>query len=238
MEPLSPDEARVLGVLIEKQMTTPDQYPLTINALVSGANQKNNRLPVVEMDEDRVYAAADGVRAKGLAVRVEQSGARVPKHKHVATEKLGCRPGELALLAELLLRGPQTAGELRSRASRMQAFESLADTEGFLRSLMDRPEPLVRRLPPAPGTRAEKYAQLLSPDAHPIDAAEGGGPAGNTAAPDRGTAVAAGPAGEPANAALVDRVIVLEEEVETMRAALRQLAKDVGADDPFRDPSA
>jgi uncharacterized protein YceH (UPF0502 family) len=231
MEPLSPDEARVLGVLIEKQMTTPDQYPLTINALVSGAGQKNNRNPIFEVDEEWVYAAADALRAKGLAVRVEQSGARVAKHKHVATEKLGCRPAELALLAELLLRGPQTAGELRSRASRMQAFESLADVEGFLRSLMDRPEPLVRRLPPAAGTRAEKYAQLLSPDAHPIDATgptAGGGGADTATAGGRVEVVETA-----ADPSLADRVTRLEAEVDVLRAALRQLAQAVGADDPF-----
>ncbi|HEX8914914.1 MAG TPA: DUF480 domain-containing protein, partial [Humisphaera sp.] len=161
MDPLTPDEARVLGVLIEKQMTTPDQYPLTLNAVVAGASQKNNRFPVVEMTDDAAISAAEGLREKGLAARVEQAGARVSKYKHLAAEKLECRPAELALLAELLLRGPQTLGELRGRASRMQAFESLPATEGFVRSLMDRPTPLVRRLPPAPGTRAEKYEQLL-----------------------------------------------------------------------------
>ena len=226
MEPLSPDEARLLGVLIEKQMTTPDQYPLTISAMISGVNQKNNRAPVFEWDEERTYAAADRLRAKGLAVRVEQSGARVSKHRHVATEKFAARPGELALLAELLLRGPQTAGELRSRASRMSAYESLAAVEGFLQSLMGRPEPLVRRLPPAPGTRAEKFAQLLSPDAHPIDT----GGAGAATAAAAGSAVAA--ATDPG---LADRVAVLEEEVETLRAALRALAAAVGENDPLPD---
>jgi uncharacterized protein YceH (UPF0502 family) len=173
MEPLTPDECRVLGVLIEKQMTTPDQYPLTLNAIVAGSNQKNNRSPVLEMSDDAAEAAADGLRAKGLVVRVEQSGARVVKFRHAAAEKLDCRPAELALLAELLLRGPQTVGELRGRASRMQAFESLPAAEGFLRSLMERPVPLVRRLPPVPGSRAERYADLLSPDAHPLDPAAG-----------------------------------------------------------------
>lgn len=213
MEPLLPDECRVLGVLIEKQMTTPDQYPLTLNAIVNGSNQKNNRYPVLEMNDDQAFAALDGLRAKGLVVVVEQSGARVAKYKHLAAEKLDCRPAELALLAELLLRGPQTAGELRSRASRMQAFESLPSTEGFLRSLMERPEPLVRRLPPTPGTRAEKYAQLVGPDAHPIDPL-------SVAA---GAIVAAEAAQAPVSDGLTDRVAALEAEVASLRETVDQL---------------
>ena len=226
MEPLSPDECRVLGVLIEKQMTTPDQYPLTLNAIVSGSNQKNNRSPVLEFSDDQAYAAAERLREKGLAVRVEQSGARVSKYRHAAAEKLDCRPAELALLAELLLRGPQTVGELRGRASRMQAFESLADAEGFLRSLMERPVPLVRRLPPLPGSRAERYAQLLAPDAHPPDPATATTTTTTTSSPSVTTAV-------PAEDGLADRVAALEQEVATLREALRTLATSVGADDPF-----
>ena len=228
MDPLSPDECRVLGVLIEKQMTTPDQYPLTLNAIVSGSNQKNNRSPVLELSDDAAFTAAEGLREKGLAVRVEQSGARVSKYKHLAAEKLDCRPAELALLAELLLRGPQTVGELRGRASRMQAFESLPSAEGFLRSLMDRPEPLVRRLPPVPGSRAERYAQLLSPDAHPLDPAAATMTASPTAAVPLPPAVLA-----PADAGLADRVAALEGEVATLREALRRLAQSLGADDPL-----
>src|SRR4051812_20714359 len=167
MDPLTPDEARVLGVLIEKQMTTPDQYPLSLNAIVAGSNQKNNRAPVLEMSDDAAYSAVEALRERGLAVRVEQSGARVSKYKHAAGEKLDCRPAEVALLAELLVREPQTTGELRGRAGRMQAFESLQDVEGFLRSLMEKS--LVKRIAPAPGTRAEKYVQLLTQEAGDAD---------------------------------------------------------------------
>lgn len=230
MEPLTAEEARVLGVLIEKQMTTPDQYPLTINSLVSGANQKNNRDPVLELDEAAVLDAADGLLGKGLAVRVEQAGARVPKYRHAAAEKLDCRPAELALLSELLLRGPQTTGELRGRASRMQPFESLPAVEGFLRTLMDRPEPLVRRLPPAPGTRAEKYEQLLGGEAVADEPAEG-----STAEPAAMpvAAASAAPAAAGVMAELTARVAALESETAALRAALRRLAADAGLEDPI-----
>jgi uncharacterized protein len=226
MDLLSPDEARLLGVLIEKQMTTPDQYPLTLNALVAGATQKNNRFPVIEMDDDTAYAAAESLRERGLAVRVEQSGARVSKYKHMAAERLDCRPAELALLAELLLRGAQTVGELRGRASRMQAFESIEAVSGFLRSMLEKPQPLVQRQPPAPGTRAEKYGQLLT-----------GGETFESSADESGdgeSTVEA--AGKPADSALTDRVTVLEREVGLLRDALRKLATEIGAADPFTPP--
>jgi uncharacterized protein YceH (UPF0502 family) len=230
MDPLTADESRILGVLIEKQMTTPDQYPLTLNSIVSGSNQKNNRDPVIEMDDDRAYSATESLREKGFAVRVEQSGARVAKYKHMAAEKLDARPAELAILAELLLRGPQTLGELRGRASRMQAFESLEAVSGFLRGLMEKNPPLVKRLPPAPGTRAEKYAQLLGEEA-----TEGEDPGEESAeiveeAP-RSSAVAATPSGEVI--ALTARVSALESETAALRAAVRRLAADMGMSDPL-----
>src|SRR5947209_13415535 len=112
---LTPDESRVLGVLIEKALTTPEQYPLSLNAIVNGANQKNNRDPVATMTEDQAYAAVEGMRGKGLAVRVDTMGSRVHKYRHNATDALHVRTGEAAIVAELLLRGPQTIGELRGR---------------------------------------------------------------------------------------------------------------------------
>ncbi|HSU67629.1 MAG TPA: DUF480 domain-containing protein, partial [Tepidisphaeraceae bacterium] len=129
---LTPDESRVLGVLIEKAFTTPDQYPLTLNAVVNGSNQKNNRDPVTSIDETRAFEALEGLRAKGLVVRADMAGSRVNKFRQQAGEALHVRPAELALLAELLLRGPQTLGELRGRASRMQAFESIEAVKGML----------------------------------------------------------------------------------------------------------
>jgi hypothetical protein len=222
---LTADEARVLGVLIEKAFTTPDQYPLTLNAAVNGANQKSNRDPVMSMDEGRAFDALEGLRAKGLVVRADMAGSRVNKFRHQAGEALRARPAELAILAELLLRGPQTLGELRGRASRMQAFESLEAAKGMIDALRTREEPLVRELPPSPGSRAERYAQLLSPESLP---AEDASPA---------TAATLMPAAIPAAASgttdLADRVASLESEVVALRAALQRLAVSIGEPDPF-----
>src|SRR3954471_3407198 len=165
---LSPDESRVLGVLVEKATTTPEQYPLSLNAVVNGANQKNNRDPVLTMEEGAAFEALEGLRAKGLVVRVDMAGSRVNKYRHQAGEALHVRAAERAVLAELLLRGPQTLGELRGRASRMHPLESLDVVKNALRGLSVRDEPLVRDLPPSPGSRAERYAQLLCPEAHAV----------------------------------------------------------------------
>jgi uncharacterized protein YceH (UPF0502 family) len=186
---------------------------LSLNAITNGANQKNNRDPVIEMDEDRAFTAVEGLRGKGLAVRVDQAGSRVSKYKHAAGEKLNCRPGEIAILAELMLRGPQTVGEIRGRASRMQPLESLEVVRGLLNALMERGEPLVKELP---GGRADRFTQLLAPDAHPI-----------TAPSDEPTITTARESG------LAERVQKLEAEVQTLRAAIRRLATQVGEPDPL-----
>ena len=170
MTELTPDECRVLGTLIEKALTTPGQYPLSLNSLVTGVNQKNNRDPVVEIDEDGALRAVDGLRAKGFARDVSFTGSRVEKYRHTAGERLEVRAPELAILSELFLRGPQTVGELRGRASRMHPFESLEIVEQVLKTLAERSaplEPLVRELPPAPGSRATRWMQLLCEDLHP-----------------------------------------------------------------------
>src|SRR5689334_20042383 len=151
---LTPHEARVFGVLIEKGFTTPNQYPLSMNAITVGANQLSNRDPVLQLTEDQAFDAAEGLRGKQLAVRVDQVGSRVHKYKHVGIETLRVRQAELAILAELLLRGPQTVGELRGRASRMQPFETLERVTDMLRALMEREEPLVKEIPPAQIGRA------------------------------------------------------------------------------------
>lgn len=216
---LTPDEARVLGVLIEKAMTTPDQYPLTQNAVVNGANQKNNRDPVMAMDDARAFDALEGLRGKGMLVRVNQAGSRVDKFRHSASEVLHARPSELAILAELMLRGPQTVGELRGRASRMQEFESLDAVKNMLDALMTRDEPLVKQLPPAPGSRAERYVQLLAPDAHPLDSAAPAAPAPTTSS---GMVLS-----------LTERVTQLEEEVRMLRDVVRRFASNLGEPDPF-----
>jgi uncharacterized protein YceH (UPF0502 family) len=207
---LNPDESRVLGVLIEKALTTPDQYPLSLNAVTNGANQKNNRDPVIAMSEDQAHDALEGLRGKGLVVRVDTPGNRVPKFKHSAGETLHARIGELAILAELLLRGPQTLGELRGRAARMHPMESLESARELLRALMERDEPLARELPPAPGTRAEKYTQLLCPDAHP-------------------NAAIVASAGEAApSGSLANRVATLETELESLKSQVHKLCEALG----------
>ena len=224
---LTPNEARVLGVLIEKATTTPEQYPLSINALTNGANQKSNRDPVLNLTEDDVFDAVESLRGKQLVVRVDTVGSRVHKYKHTAGETLRCRGGELAVLAELLLRGPQTLGELRGRASRMSPLETLDDAKNMIRALGEHAEPLVKEIPPAPGSRAERYVQLLAPDAHAVDAADAGPGAGASGA------AAASPAASPAARGLADRVAALESEVATLRGALQKLAAAVGEPDPL-----
>ncbi len=211
---LTPDESRVLGVLIEKAFTTPDQYPLSLNAVVNGANQKNNRDPVLTMEENPAFEALESLRAKGLVVRVDTAGSRVNKYRQLVGEALHLRAGEVALLAELLLRGPQTLGELRGRGSRMQAMDSLDTVKGLLNAMATRDEPFVREIPPAPGSRAERYVQLLCADLHPLNVAP------SAAAVPR-------PDPEPS------RIERLEAELERMKTALRKLAAAVGEADPL-----
>lgn len=165
---LTPDECRVLGTLIEKALTTPAQYPLSLNSLVTGVNQKSNRDPVVEIDEDDAIRAIDGLRSKGLVRDVSFTGSRVEKFRHVAGETLGIRAPEQAILAELLLRGPQTVGELRARASRMHPFDSTESVEGTLATMAAEPHEYLRELPPLPGTRAPRWVQRLCDGLHPL----------------------------------------------------------------------
>ncbi|MDB5356047.1 MAG: hypothetical protein JWN24_2500 [Phycisphaerales bacterium] len=221
---LTPDESRVLGVLIEKATTTPEQYPLSLNAVVNGANQKNNRDPVMGMDESAAFEALEGLRGKGLVIRSDMAGSRVNKYKHAAGEALRMRPGETAILAELLLRGPQTLGELRGRASRMHPFESLDVVKQMLGALSEREEPLVRELPPMPGSRAERYAQLLCPESHPAEAVGAG---------DSISEISDLRSAESASAGLAARVAALETEVSVLRDALRRMAQAIGEPDPF-----
>ena len=219
---LSPEEGRVLGVLIEKAMTTPEQYPLSLNSAVAGANQKSNREPAMALTDDQVFDALESLRAKGLVVRIEAgAGSRVHRFRHNANEVLRVRAGELAVLGELLLRGPQTQGELRGRASRMHPMETLDVVRDMLRALREREEPLVRDLPPSPGSRAERYAQLLSPTSHDLEAGESG------------EAVAAPRQDRPEaevsrNEGLTARVEKLERDVAQLRESLQRLAQSLG----------
>lgn len=158
---LNQDEVRVLGCFIEKEMTTPEYYPLTLNALTTACNQKSNRDPVVAFDETTVVRALDRLRHLGLAMQAGDGG-RVPRYKHALSVKLYLEPEELAVLAELMLRGPQTLGELRARADRMHALKSLEEVEIILKHLAERKEPLVMQLPRQPGRKECRYAQLLA----------------------------------------------------------------------------
>jgi uncharacterized protein YceH (UPF0502 family) len=160
---LSDIEARVLGSLVEKQVTTPEYYPLTLNSLTLACNQKNNRTPVTSYDETAVAQALETLREKNLAYVFYGSTSRVPKYKHVLPEVMHLSAPELALICVLLLRGPQTPGELATRAFRLYEFSGLEEIDSTLNSLIARePDALVKRLPRQPGQKEVRYAHLLS----------------------------------------------------------------------------
>lgn len=160
--PLDPEELRVVGALIEKQLTTPDYYPLTLNALVAACNQKNNRDPVVSYDEATVVRALDRLRDRRLAAMVTTAGSRVPKYKHLLPETIGLDARDTAVICELMLRGPQTAAELRARCERFTPMSDVATTLTVLEGLAARPAgALVVRLPRQPGQKEQRYAHLL-----------------------------------------------------------------------------
>jgi uncharacterized protein YceH (UPF0502 family) len=182
-------EARVLGALVEKEITTPDYYPLTMNALINACNQRSNREPVTNLDEDDVRQALHGLEDMRLAGRARSADGRVTKYEHWLGEAFNFSRAETALLCVLLLRGPQTPGELRGRTERMHRFEEISDVLAGLQKLMEREPALVAVLPRQPGTKESRYAHLLSgaveslPVAMPISAFES--PAGSTAQEDR-----------------------------------------------------
>lgn len=211
---LEPLEARVIGCLIEKQITTPDQYPLSLNALVAACNQKSNREPVMSADEPTVQRTLDALSRKHLVLERSGFGSRVPKYQHLFcnTEygSLKFSAQELAVVCELLLRGPQTPGELRARASRMAPFTDVSEVEAVLQSLLDREAgPLVARLPREPGRRESRYMHLFSgePPAHATD--------------EEGIAQSAAQMDE--RETLATRVARLEDEVRALRAELDEL---------------
>ncbi len=156
-------ETRVLGSLIEKQVTTPEYYPLTLNALTLACNQKNNRHPVTSYTENQVADAVESLRVKNLTYVFYGSTSRVPKYKHVVPEVMHLRHPEVALMCVLMLRGVQTLGELRGNGSRLHEFASLEEVEETLNGLISRdPDPLVARLPRQPGQKEGRFAHLLS----------------------------------------------------------------------------
>jgi uncharacterized protein YceH (UPF0502 family) len=155
---LDTDEVRVLGSLLEKEVTTPEYYPLSLNALLNACNQKSNRDPVVHFDEETVERVLYTLRDKGLLLNITGAGSRVPKYGHRLSEKLNLGRRELAVLCELMLRGPQTLGELRTRAERMHHFDDVSEVE----SVLDRMPELATKLPRRPGEKEARYAHLLS----------------------------------------------------------------------------
>ena len=204
---LSPIEARVLGSLLEKEIATPDYYPLSLNALVNACNQKSNRDPVMNLDEGAVREALDGLNRQGLAGAAGGADSRVTKYEHRLPEAFNLDRREAAVLCVLLLRGPQTPGELRSRTERMHRFGDLEEVQAALHRLADRQPPLVKMLPRQPGTKESRYAHLLSGDV------EGWEPPSETRASASGVQDS-------------ERIAQLENEVASLRAEvvdLRQL---------------
>ena len=197
-------ELRVLGCLIEKQRTTPDVYPLSLNALRLACNQATNRDPVVDYGEPELRGALERLARRGWTRLASGPGSRVAKYRHLLDEALGLSPSELALLGVLMLRGPQTPGELKGRADRLYPFSSLHDVHGVLERLLERE--LAVRLPRRPGQKEERYAHLLGGEA-PAAAAEPGLAFAPPAEDDRVDELAA-------------RVERLEDEVASLRAAL------------------
>jgi len=204
---LSDVECRVLGALIEKDITTPDYYPLSLNALVNACNQKNNRDPVMSLDENTVRDALLKLQEKRLAGPASGADSRVTKYEHRSQEVFNFTRAETAIMNVLLLRGPQTPGELRGRTERMHRFEELSDVQATLQKLMQREMPLVKMLPRQPGTKESRYAHLLSGDVE-----------GYVAPPE----VSSAPAAEDDG-----RIARLESEVAELRRELADLRQQM-----------
>jgi hypothetical protein len=204
-------ETRVLGALVEKEITTPDYYPLSLNALVNACNQKSNRDPVLELDESAIRTALRSLDDKGLARSAVAGDSRVAKYEHQLQEAFNFTRPEMAVLCELMLRGPQTPGELRSRASRLHPFEDLSAVHSALQRLMHRDPPFAKLLARQPGTKEARYAQLLSRDV-PESASDASESPAEIAPLSRA-------------AATDDRVSRMEAEIETLKTELGDLKK-------------
>lgn len=204
-------EVRVLGSLVEKELTTPEYYPLSLNSLTNACNQKSNRDPVMALTEEDVVRALDSLRFKQLVV-LSAEGGRVPKYRHLLAEKMGLMPAEQAIICELLLRGPQTAGELRTRGERMHPFGDLVAAEEVLQELIVRETPLIALMPRQPGRKEGRYAQLFSglPE---------GGEESSEARPE---------AARQRVVAENERITRLEEEVAALRGEVTRLQQTMG----------
>jgi len=201
---LTDPEVRVLGALIEKEITTPDYYPMSLNSLVAACNQSSNRNPIMHLDEGTVADAADGLREKKLVHRVDRGDSRVTKYRHVVYEAMNWGRPVTAVMCVLMLRGPQTVGEIRTRSSRLYDFTSLDEIELTLNSLMTGDSPLVTRLPRQSGQKEVRYAHLLSGEVSFIQ-----------------TETEPEPESEPG----MDRISKLEREVEDLKRQFQEFRK-------------
>jgi uncharacterized protein len=199
--PLDVVAVRVLGSLIEKEITTPDNYPLTLNALTAACNQTTNRDPVLELDEATVARSLEDLSRRSLVRAVHRSDSRARRYRHLMTESMHLHPAEIAVMCVLMLRGTQTAGEIRTRTARLFQFDDLAQLDVTLQTLMTLSQPLVAQLPRQPGQKEVRYAHLLS-----------GEPQIET--PERGAAE------EPAEP---DRIEALEHALASLRAEMEEL---------------
>lgn len=207
---LTPAEARVLGALVEKEITTPEYYPLSLNALINACNQKSNREPVMELDEDAVRQALHSLEDDRLAGPARGTEGRVSKYEHHLQEVFNFHRSEIALLCVLLLRGPQTPGELRGRTERLHRFEELSDVQSGLQRLMQREPALVKVLPRQPGTKEVRYVHLLSGDVESFEP------------PQYATTTAT-------NSADAERLARLEEQAATFQEQIVTLQQEVAA---------
>ena len=226
---LDADETRVLGVLLEKEQTTPDHYPLTINAVIAGCNQKSNRDPVVQMTETEVVEALDRLRAEVLAWRT--TGPRAEKWEHSVERRWHLTPKRKAVLTLLMVRGPQTPGELRTRGERMAPFESVPQVEETLAEMAEGAEPLVRELPRVPGQRGRRWTHLLAGDEGLNDDVEATRQGAIDAAIAEEARPAPGPTATQRLGALEDTVEGLRGEVDRIAAIVSRLQQDLGLDD-------
>jgi hypothetical protein len=218
---LSPTEARVLGCLIEKEVTTPDYYPLSLNALQNAANQKSNREPTMELDEDAIRRALHSLAQQGLA-RSAATDSRVAKFEHRLADVFNFHRHEIALICVLLLRGPQTPGELRTRTDRLYQFDDLNAVHSALNLLMNRQPPLVKLLPRQAGTKEARYAHLLSGDVEEaLSSAISSSHRTHTLSPADAATLT--------DAADSDRIVRLEQEVAALRSELAELKSQLAA---------
>ncbi len=207
---LDPTALRVLGALLEKQMSTPEYYPLTLNALVNACNQSSNRDPVMHLEEDAVLDGLEALRIEKLSWEVRSAGSRTTKYEHRLRERFELTEQEAAVLCELMLRGPQTPGELRSRTQRLYAFQDLPEVEAALDCLASGPERLAVKLPRQAGAREVRFAQLLGGSDDP-----------------RATQPLSALPGAEAMPSLRDEVAALREELAAMRADFEAFRKQL-----------